>query len=482
MRTLIELTRDSLLSAVFYVAPRFASSVLFIFIGRLAGPSDAGVFALAITYLTLLTVALRGLDDLVIRQVSREPERASHYLANFLLLRIALSLLAYGLVLFLMRAIFDYAPGTALPVLILSVSVVPDSLTYVAHAVLTGQRRFAEPALALVGAGVFKLVGGGLAIAGRGSLVDVAWIWLIGSILGAVAVLIAATKRVGGLRQSDWTDWRALADNWRAALFFLFSTVTIAVESQVDTVFLSGFHGESQVGWYGAATTVISSLYVLSQAYRFSIYPLMARYALQSPEKLSTLYKRSMWYVSALVLPMVAGIVLLTPQIVSLIFGPEFGPTAPALEILSLSLIPVFLSQFDVRMMLVHDRQRWISLFIVTSAALNIFMNLALAPTYGAAGAALSRACSSLLFLLLSHFYVTRFLVRFNLVHILFRPTLAAAVMALVVGALRTWPLLAVIGIGAAVYSIGLWLVGGILPEDAAALRQVITKRMRLAD
>jgi O-antigen/teichoic acid export membrane protein len=109
-------------------------------------------------------------------------------------------------------------------------------------------------------------------------------------------------------------------------------------------------------------------------------------------------------------------------------------------------------------------------------------MNLALAPTYGAAGAALSRACSSLLFLLLSHFYVTRFLVRFNLVHILFRPTLAAAVMALVVGALRTWPLLAVIGIGAAVYSIGLWLVGGILPEDAAALRQVITKRMRLAD
>jgi O-antigen/teichoic acid export membrane protein len=71
MKTLLELTRDSLFSIVFHLSPRLANVLLFITMGRLIGPTDAGVFALATTYLVIFTTVMRGPDDLVIRQVSR---------------------------------------------------------------------------------------------------------------------------------------------------------------------------------------------------------------------------------------------------------------------------------------------------------------------------------------------------------------------------------------------------------------------------
>ena len=170
---------------------------------------------------------------------------------------------------------------------------------------------------------------------------------------------------------------------------------------------------------------------------------------------------------------------LLAPRVVPLVFGPEFYPTISVLEILSLSLVAVFLSQLDVRMMVVYDRQKWISLFMVGSVAVNVLLNLALVPFYGAVGAGLARVCSSLFFFLLSHLYVNRYFTRLNLLHVLFRPSLATAVMALAVWSIRAWPLLIVVGAGAAIYLTGLWLVGGILPDDAAALRYAIAKRTK---
>ncbi|HID63472.1 MAG TPA: flippase, partial [Anaerolineae bacterium] len=334
MSTLIELTRDSLFSVVIHLAPRFANVLLFILIGRLAGPAQAGVFALATTYLLIFTTFMRGLDDLVIRQVSREPDRAPRYLTNFLLLRLGLSLLLYCVLLFVVPVVFDYAESTATPILILASSLVPDSLAHVAQAILLGQRRFGPPAITMTLASLFKLVGGELILISGGSLHQIAWIWLTGSLIGMIALLIVAAWEVGWLRRTDWLDWRPLAQNWSAAAPFLLITTMMALEAQADTVLLSAFHDEAEVGWYGAATTVAFSLALLSQAYRMSVYPLMARYAWQSQAKLSRLYERSMRYMGALVLPMVAGIILLSPQIVSLVFGPKFQPTAKVLQIL----------------------------------------------------------------------------------------------------------------------------------------------------
>jgi len=52
------LARDSLLSAVLYLAPRFSNVVFFILVGRLSNPTDAGIFSLAVTYLIIATTLM----------------------------------------------------------------------------------------------------------------------------------------------------------------------------------------------------------------------------------------------------------------------------------------------------------------------------------------------------------------------------------------------------------------------------------------
>ena len=469
----VELARDSFFSIIVRLSPRFANVLLFILIGRLAGPAEAGVFTLATTYLVIFTTVARGLDDLVVRQVSREPDLAPRYLTNFLALRLGLSLFLYCVLLFVVLVAFDYAASTAIPTLILALSVVPDSLTYVAEAILLGQRRFSVPAIVHTSVGFFKLIGGGLVLAAEGELQQIAWLWVTGSSLGMIALLSIAARSVGGIQWSDWIDWVPLTRNWSTTSSFLLITTMMTLEGQLDTVLLSALHGEAEVGWYGAATTVVSSLVMLSQGYRLAVYPLMTRYALQSPEKLARFYERSVRYLGTLVLPMVAGIVLLSPQIVFLVFGPQFHPTGRVLEILIFSLAFIFLNVPDSRMMLVYDRQDRVFLFLLSSVTINVVLNLVLDPTYGALGAAGARLCSSSIFFLLNYLYVVRFLARSNPLRLLSRPVLATLIMAVVVWLARAWPLPVSISLGIATYTGTLWLLGGITPDDTALLRQI---------
>lgn len=472
--TLAKLTQDSFLALVVHLAPRLASVLLFTFIGRRAGPSNAGVFALATTYLVITTTFLRGLDDLVTRQVSREPDEAPRYLTSFVLLRFGLALSLYAILLYIVLVAFDYAQSTAVPVVILTASLVPDSLAYTAQAVLLGRGRFAPPAIAMGLANALKIVSGGLLLAHGMSLQWVAWSWLIGSALGMILLLIIAVDEVGLSHRGDWLDWRPVTQNRRAAFSFLTITTLMALEGQVDTILLSRYHNETEVGWYNAAKTIAFSLTLLSQAYRMSVYPLMARQAVQARAQLSSLYQRSMRYLGALILPVVAGIALLSPQIIPLIFGPDFWPTVTALRILIPTLVFVFLNVPNSRMMLVHDRQGWSSRFLLFSVAVNLLMNLALAPPWGASGAAAARLCSSLTYFLLNLVYVHRVLERSNLFRQLSRSGLATAIMAGVVWSVRSWSLPVSIGIGATTYAVALGLLGGILPEDLALLRQTI--------
>lgn len=479
MNTFISLIRDSLFSIIFHLAPRFANVLLFILIGRLAGPTEAGIFTLATTYLLIFTTIMRGIDDLVVRQVSREPRFAARYLTNFLILRLGLSLLLYGMLWFLAVVIFDYAEHTTQPILILGISLIPDSLTFVAQSILLGRRQFRQPALVFTGISVFKLAIGGIALIGNGDLLQIAWIWLIGSVLGTAVMLTATIKSINGIEKTDWFTWDPLKLHWKAAFTFLLLTTLATLETQTDTILLSGFHDEKEVGWYGAATTIAYSLIMFSQAYRFAIYPLMSRYALQHPEKLGRLYSHSMRYLGMIVLPMIAGIALLSSQIVPLVFGSQFQPTVTVLQILVFTLFFVFLNEPNIRIMLVHDRQNQISLFLLASAGVNIILNLLLTPSWGAVGAATARVCSAMVLFSLNFVYTLRFFARVNLLKLLNKPMLATLVMVLVILPIRTWPLAISIGAGILAYGIALIVVGSISPTEINLVYQAMMKRAR---
>jgi O-antigen/teichoic acid export membrane protein len=477
MSTFRDLAHDSFFSAIVHLAPRFANVFVFIVIGRLAGPTQAGIFALATTYLLIFTTLMRGLDDLTIREISRQPDLARNYLANFLLLRLALSVALYGILVFVVSRIFAYPQSTLTPILILTLSLIPDSLGYVALAAMLGGQKFKVPAVILSIATLIKFVGGALIAVLGGSLSQIAWVWFAGSLISLVLLMIYTLSQVGWIRLGEWTDWSHLQGIWQATAPFLLITILTTIESQSDTVILSNLHNEAEVGFYNAATTLAYSLAIISQAYRLSVYPMMARFATQTPQRLAKLNDQSLRYLGMLVLPMGAGLFLLAPQIVELIYGSSFQPTAMVLRLLSPVLVLMFLNVPSARVMLVKDHQGMNTLFLFFSAVLNIGLNLILDPRLGAQGAAMARLCSFFLNFILTYLFVKHLLLPSNLLQLLSRPILATLGMSGIVlilhGQFVLWTILA----GVVSYCVVLWLVGGITHEDLNMLRSAFTRR-----
>jgi O-antigen/teichoic acid export membrane protein len=468
MKTQGGIVRDGLYSLAFHLAPRFANVLLFILIGRISGPDGAGTFALATTYLLIVTTVTRGLDDLVVRQVSREPEQAASYLANFSILRIGTSLILYAGLFLTVTRLFDYSAETTQIVLIVSLSLLSDGLTYVAQSVLLGLRQFRLPASIITALNLIKLAIGAFILFSTGSLTQIAWIWLGASVLGMVMMVAVAFANTGGFYIHNWTSLRLAHAHRRVALTFAAITTLTAIESQIDTLILSGAHNEQEVGWYNAATTIVFTFVMFSQAYRFAVYPVMSRYAQTSRDDLLDLYQASIRYLGILVMPAVVGLIIIAPQIVPLVYGDGFDPTVAMLQILAVILVFVFLNEPNTRMMLVNERQRRVTGFLVASATVNLALNLILTPNLGGTGAATARVISTGTYFLLIFSYVLRHLAPIARVVLstLSRSVIAALIMGLALWPIMQWHWSLLMIIGITVYFVCLLLLKGISRQE----------------
>jgi O-antigen/teichoic acid export membrane protein len=452
LSVLPKLARDSVLAMLPHVLPRLASVVLFVLLGRLASAELAGVFAIATSYLLIASTILRGLDELVVREVAGQPVQAGRYLVAFTVIRLVLAAGLYGLVWLAAVVIFRYPVTTLRPVLILGLAVLPDGVTYVAQAVLQGERDFVSPAIVLTLVSGLK-AGGGMAVLWLGYGVEaVCFVWLLSSLAGMGALLLAAHGRIAARKGWDWRHVPAITISVRTLVSFVALTFLLAFESQTDTLVLSKVRSEAEVGWYGAATTVAFGLLTLSQAYRFSVYPLMARYAKSAPEQLRDFYRNSIWFIFTLALPLSVGLSLSAPQVVRLLFGRSFAASVLPLQILSFALLFLFLNEPNSRMLLVNNRQRQALLILSLTTAANIGLNLYLTPQWGAVGAALSRLGSTVLLTVGYAYYVHSRLAAFYWWRTLGVPIVATLGMAVALWNIRTNALFVTVPIAVLVY------------------------------
>ena len=476
-----ELARDISLSLLMNVSTRAANALMFVFIGRSLGAESAGVLQIALTYLLLFSVLTRGLDDHVVRQVAQSPREARRYFTSFAIVRFLVNVALYGFLAVLVLYIISYPDVTTFVILIAGGCVISDSLASAASAVMLGLRKFGLPTSIALGVCVSRLLISGLLMTTTEvSIVAVATIWLISSIVGAILSLVLVERCLHQF--PSWSIWEPQLVRRQLISIgpFIINGFLMAVEFQVDVILLSLLHGEASVGFYGAATTVTSTLAMMSQAYRFAIYPLMAAYAAESRELVAALHRKSLLYLSTLVVPMVFGVVLLAPSIVDLVFTSEFSESIVVLQILAVTLFFNFLNVPNNRVMFAYERQRWTVWMLAGSMCINLLLNVWLTPVYGATGAALARVGSSLLFFVVNLAVLERLVLKrmIWLPKLLWRPLLAASLMSIVLCLLQDASFLLLVAIGAAVYFLVILAIGGVPDADRRVLSSWLQRRL----
>ena len=436
---------------------------------RYLGAEDYGKLALALAFVQMLGVlADVGLLTVVVREISRTPERTAELVGNTVVLRLALSLGVVALSALAALAL-GYPDDVRTAILIagapLALGMVNTAIVAIFQArLLMGRSAIADVAgRAVAFAAVVAVVA-----------LDLGFYAVVATTAIGAAVTLAVTwtfaRRLVAIRP------RAERSVWRTLLVASIPVgLTLAVNEiyfRADTFILSLFRDYDEVGGYALAYRIVELLAIFPAIVMTSVFPLLSRYLGEDRALVRRTVDTTAGLFVVVALPLAVGGLFAAPQLIELLGGDGFESAVTPLRLLLFAGGLAAVSGLLGYALIAAGRQRatlWLSL---AALALNLALNFALVPSLGAdAAAAVALGCEVVILgggLLLVHRYL-------DLVprpRTLAPAAIAAATMAGVLWALGSDSLAVLLPVGAAVYLVVLALAGGVDRQALEALRR----------
>lgn len=369
--------------------------VLFVVLSRIFGQDGIGQysFAMAVTGFFALFADF-GLYNLTIKEASREDGSLAEAFGISLILRGLYSVL--GLVLlWLVAGWLPISEQGRTIVLLLGFYQFAYRLTYGMASFFVAKERMGVAAgLEFALRSVTAIAGVGIALSGGGLVLAVSVLPAVASIEVLVAFALAV-RQFGAprLRVSP----AALIDTAKRALPYGLSGVLFQLQSRVDVFLIGLILTEAAVGVYTAAFRVVFLLSFLTYYAGVAIFPAASKLFADSPGRLQSLYRDASRLFVLLGVPAGAGVAVLAPRLVPLIFGSGFAETVAVLQGLALlvvvtgakNLLSFFLMACDGQ--LERVKCQWIA------ATANVLLNLACIPLMGVMGAVVAVSLAEIL-------------------------------------------------------------------------------------
>lgn len=480
MNSVQRLFSNAILSFVANIVAKGSDTLLFIGLGRLLGPEKAGEFALGKTYFAIVfTLSAWGLHELLVREVASRRDESGRYFVNYLVIRIVLSVISYAALLAVLSWLLPYSADTKVIIRIIALTIFPEAVAGLCQALFLAHERMGVPALAAFASGGAKISVGWWLLTHGAGVWAIAWVIPVGASFGllvylpAVLNLLHQTSRSVAIRFNLRFAWEQL----HFTPGFMAIGVFYTLDFQTDAFLLSLYLSKTEIGWYGAAQTIMLGFWMLAIAIRMALYPVMTRYRQAAPRMLEELYQKASLYLLIFILPITAGISVLAEPITVLIFKDAFIPTAAALQLSIWAIVFAFLNVPCTILMLIFNRQKHTAWISGLSMVLNVSLNLWLLPVYGINASALARSAATFLLFLLTYRYVEQHIAEAKLFQSATHPVLATILMAILVWNLRTTNILWSVFGGVVVYVLYIGLSGVISSDDWGYFRQLVAPR-----
>jgi O-antigen/teichoic acid export membrane protein len=191
----------------------------------------------------------------------------------------------------------------------------------------------------------------------------------------------------------------------------LLAALGYIVIGQIDVLMLTGFRSLSEVGIYSVVLPTAMLLITLGSSMAEAILPYISEHwASKNYTQLKKVINEI--YQKAFVIIVPAGLVLFifSDLILGTLFGSEFISGSVALKILSLGAIFFSVATINGNIISALGKPRMVTGIVLLATLLNVLVNLILIPVYGITGAAIATTLSYLLILILSSYYIRKFI------------------------------------------------------------------------
>jgi O-antigen/teichoic acid export membrane protein len=368
--------RNSLLILGARVVSRLIALVTVVVLANHLGDARYGRYVTMVAYSALVSVlADLGLNTLYTREAARDPERLGAFLATLLGGKAILGLFAFVV---LAAALSLAGVGDlALPGGVLLVATTYSALLRNTFYAL-GRLEFEAIAILLE----IAVQAGGI-IAGARSGEDVAyfvWVYVASAVAtAAYAAIITSGERLAHL--SVALDLPLLGRWLRLSFPFAVGFALTNLYFRADVPILQHFRPFKEVGWYQFAYKPFEALQFVPLAIQTVVYPVIAVYFRQAPERLGPAYERFFKVLLLLGWPTTVGVFILVHP-VGRIFR-LFPESEPSLRILSLGIVFLFINSAFTAMLYAIDRQDRFAYATAIAVVVNIGLNLVFIPIAG---------------------------------------------------------------------------------------------------
>lgn len=477
--------RNSLFSLGGQIAVKLLSFAFTVFVVRRLGDATFGRYSTALAYVYLFAIfSDLGLGTYMVREIARDRSRMVELLGNVIVLRLLLSAGTVALIVGSAAALGR--PGDMLiGVFVAGCMLFAFAIQGPLDSVLIGRERLDYSA-------VFSVVTQ-LVFVGLGTLVllrGLSYVWLLAaqlvSVLAAAALSAIVVRRrlssggAAGEPPPLSTFFTRLAiRTWpglvRAALPFGVIGFTLGLSYHLDTVLLSTYRSDAEVGWYRAAYNLIFTLTMISHAICLALYPSLTRQRASMPQGLVRAYERALQYLFMLSIPIAVGTTILAGPIILTLYREALAPAVVPLRILIWVLPLLFLSEFLGYVVIIADREQRAARALIVSTTCNVLLNLLLIPRFGYLAASVVTVITEAVLVGQYLWELRGELAGVRRAEVFGKPLLAALVMGFVLlllemleAPLGNQPIwLAVrIALGGAVYAGVLWALKALGPEE----------------
>jgi O-antigen/teichoic acid export membrane protein len=457
-----------------------------VYVVRRLGDVHFGRYSAALAYVAIFAMFTDlGTSALSVREMARKKENIAWMVPDIVALRAVLSLMAIAIIT-LSAWLLGKTPDMVLGIFIASCGLLLYAFQGPLDSVMIAQERLDfSSVFRLLNQTAFMILGTILLLVGTG-YIGLLLASLVGTlVMGLASVYVVRQVLRLPFERPDPRHWWSLL---QAGFPFGIMGAIREFASRFDTVFMSFVLTDAAVGWYNVPYNLIIMMLLLAQSLAISMYPTLVREYDSGRNSIQGTVQRALRYLLLLSLPIAVGGMLLADRIIVLLYGQDFTPAIPVMQILVWALPFMFLGEILGRTIAtMHLEKRMVRVAIIR-ALIGTGLNVALIPRFGVISAAATVIVTCLVGIVLTSMTISPAMLFKGNVAPLLRVVGAGALMGGVIWLLRDAPFLAamgdkialllLIGIGAVFYGAASLLLGAISPGEARYVYDVTRHKL----
>lgn len=429
---------DFFTNILFSALAEFSSLFLFIFsilVARTVGPNDYGIFVFALSFGTIYSLFIRfDFLSYLNREIPLDKEKGT--IKFHAVLGTQIWLVVISTLVMLPICIFLPKPGQEkVIILVISAAMVFHSIQSTFRGVLRGVDSYFLDSLTVLIERIMLLGVAILAFLNSWLLFSICLAFLVVRFGGCIFSLFIVSKKIKPKLVIDPKQVKLTIKNtWPfATMLFLFM-----IYNYSDSIMISLLRSNSEVGYYNVAYQVLEGSQLFPSSITGGLLPLLTINYLHNSRKACHLIAFSMEVIFYMAFPLVIFCYLFSTDIIQFLYGNEYIPAAPALQIIICSAPLFFLSIIARCAFYAAKKEKLFAKIFAISVVFNILLNLPFIYYFGFIGACITTFATELLVCVILLKSLKRFSYEYNLLSIINKPILLNFVLFIFVYLLRS--------------------------------------------